>query len=210
MVWKCLAVAALCAGGCAAQQYEVGGAIGYGIYRNGTVFSPSGTAQAGIRNRFAAGFVIGEDLYEYVSGEIRYLYQDGHPFLSGGGVKTDIQGQSHAFHYDLLFHFQKRESRLRPFIALGAGAKDYVIAGPAPAQQPLSGIATLTASDQWKFLATAGVGVKYRLQKHVLLRFDLLDYMTGFPRRQIAPASGNTARGIFQQITPLFGASYLF
>jgi len=193
-----------------AQQYEFGGAIGYGFYRNGTIYSPAGSAQAGIRNRFAAGWVFGENRYEYVSGEVRYLYQDGHPFLSAGGVKSDIQGQSHAFDYALLFHLRKREQRLRPFFAMGAGAKGYVIAGPAPAPQPLPNIAGLTTKDEWKFLVVVGVGVKYRVREHILLRFDMLDYMTGFPRRQIAPMEGNTARGIFQQITPLFGASYCF
>jgi len=34
--------------------------------------------------------------------------------------------------------------------------------------------------------------------------------MTGFPRSQIVPAAGNTARGIFQQFTLMFGASYWF
>jgi hypothetical protein len=36
------------------QQYEIGANIGYGFYRGGTIFSDSGAAQAGIRNRFAA------------------------------------------------------------------------------------------------------------------------------------------------------------
>ena len=63
-----------------------------------------GKAAAGIRNRFAAGVVFGEDLYDHISGEIRYIYHDGHAFLSSGGVKTDMQGQSHTFTYDLLFH----------------------------------------------------------------------------------------------------------
>ena len=34
------------------QQYEVGADIGYGFYRNGSIYSAAGTAQAGIRNRF--------------------------------------------------------------------------------------------------------------------------------------------------------------
>ena len=197
------------AGVCLGQEYELGGAIGYGFYRDGTIYSPAGSVEAGIRNRFAASWVFGEDLYRHVSGEVRYLYHDGHPFLFSGGVKSDIQGQSHAFDYALLFHAAKRERRLRPFFTLGAGAKGYVIAGPAPAQA-LPGVAALTTTDEWKFLVVVGAGVKYRLRNHVLVRFDLLDYMTGFPRRQIAPAEGNTARGIFQQITPLFGASYWF
>jgi hypothetical protein len=44
----------------------------------------------------------------------------------------------------------------------------------------------------------------------VFLRAELLDYLTTFPRQQIVPAPHNTARGVFQQITPLFGVSYTF
>jgi hypothetical protein len=191
-------------------QYEFGGSFGYGIYRNGTVYGPGSTIQAGIRNRFAAGAVFGEEMYPYISGEVRYLYQDGHPFVSSNGVRTDIQGQSHTFTYDVLFHFEPSERRLRFFVAAGAGAKGYIIAGPAPTVQPLANIATLTTEDQWEFVADFGGGVKYALTKHVQLRGDLRDYMTKFPKRQIAPAQGNTARGIFQQFTPLFGVSYVF
>jgi hypothetical protein len=46
--------------------------------------------------------------------------------------------------------------------------------------------------------------------QHVVLRVDFLDYITTFPRRQILPAPGNTARGLFEQFTPLFGVGYLF
>jgi hypothetical protein len=194
---------------CFAQQYELGAAIGYGAYRNGTTFGPGESVTAGIRNRFAAGAVFGEDLYDHLSGEVRYTYQDGHPFLSGAGQKTDIQGQSQTLTYDVLFHFRDREHRVRPFLAAGLGAKEYVIAGPAPA--PIfPGIASLTTQDEWKFVGALGGGVKLRLARHVILRGDFLDYMTTFPKREILPAPGNTARGIFQQFTGLFGVSYTF
>jgi hypothetical protein len=193
-----------------AQTYEFGGSIGYGIYRDGSIFAPDADIHAGIRNRFAAGAVFGEDLYDYVSGEVRYLYQDGHPFLSGGGARSDIQGQSHALTYDLLFHFRNRSHKFRPFLEGGLGAKDYVIAGPAPSPQLFPNIAALTTVDEWKFATTVGGGIKYRIQQHVLLRVDFLDYMTTFPKRQIMPAPHNTARGVFEQFTPLFGVSYSF
>ncbi|HKE25045.1 MAG TPA: hypothetical protein VKB88_21940 [Bryobacteraceae bacterium] len=191
-------------------QYEFGGAIGYGIYRDGTIYGPGSTATAGIRNRFTAGAVFGEEPYEYISGEFRYLYHDGHPFISGAGTRTDIQGQSHIFTYDLLFHFEPRGKKLRFFAAGGAGAKGYIIRGPAPSPQPLANLATLTTRDQWMFVADVGGGVKYLVRKHVQLRADFRDYMTAFPKRQIAPATGNTARGILQQFTPMAGVSYVF
>jgi opacity protein-like surface antigen len=191
-----------------AQQYEIGANIGYGFYRNGTIYSEGASAKAGIRNRFAAGIVLGDDFSKYVSGEFQYLYHDGHPFLEAPGVKSDVQGQSHALTLNLLFHFQTREHRWRPFVLGGAGAKDYVIAGPEPFPQPIPQIATLTANDVWKIVFAVGGGVKFRLRPHVLLRAEFLDYLTTFPRQQLVPAPHNTARGIFEQFTPLFGVSY--
>jgi hypothetical protein len=93
----------------AQDQFEIGANVGYGFYRDGQIFSSSGTADAGIRNRFAAGIIIGEEISTYVSGEFRYLYHDGHPFLEFPGVKSDIQGNSDALTYALLFHFKPRE-----------------------------------------------------------------------------------------------------
>ncbi|HVN07111.1 MAG TPA: outer membrane beta-barrel protein [Bryobacteraceae bacterium] len=198
------------AGAALAQQCEIGATFGYGFYRDGSIYSAEGTAQAGIRNRFAAGIVLGTDISEYVSGEFDYLYHDGHPYLQAPGVKTDIQGNSDALTLQLLFHFKKRDHRLRPFLAGGTGAKEYVIAGPAPYPQPIPQIASLTTNDVWKTVFTAGGGVEYRLIPHMLLRVEFRDYLTTFPRQEIVPAPHNTARGIFEQFTPLFGVSYTF
>ncbi len=192
------------------QHYEVGADIGYGIYNNGTIFSADGTAQAGIRNRFAAGITLGDDFSNYVSGQFCYLYHDGHPFLQAPGVKADIQGQSDALTLQLLFHFKPRDHRFRPYLAGGTGAKEYIIAGPEPFPQPIPQIATLTTNDVWKVVFTAGAGVEFTLRPHLLLRGEFRDYITTFPRQQIVPAPHNTARGIFEQFTPLFGLSYTF
>ena len=192
------------------QKFELGADIGYGFYRDGTIFSATETVQAGIRNRFAAGLILGDEFSNYVSAEIRYLYHDGHPFLQAPGVKVDIQGQSNALTYNMLFHFAKREAPIRPYVEGGIGAKDYVIAGPAPFPQPIPQVASLTTNDVWKAAFCAGGGVAYRPIRHVLLRGEFVDYITTFPRQQIVPAPHNTARGIFQQFTPLFGASYTF
>lgn len=203
-------VAILFAAAVSAQQYEVGATIGYGVYRDGSIYFDSGTAQAGIRNRFAAGIFLADEFSNYVSAEFDYLYHDGHPFLQAPGVKSDIQGNSDALTCGLLFHFKPREHRWRPFLAGGAGAKEYVIAGPAPFPQPIPEIASLTTNDVWKVVFTAGGGVKFRLIPHMVLRAEFRDYITTFPRQEIVPAAHNTARGIFEQFTPLFGVSYIF
>lgn len=193
---------------CFAQQYEVGADIGYGFYRSGSIYSNDLTAKAGIRNRFAAGIVVGDEISKYMSVEFHYLYHDGHPFLEAAGAKSDIQGQSDALTADWLFYFKPRENRWRPFLDGGAGAKDYVIAGPEPFPQPFPQIASLTANDVWKMAFSVGGGVKFRPLPHMLLRAEFRDYLTTFPRQQIVPAPHNTARGIFEQFTPLFGISF--
>lgn len=201
----------LCAGVCFAQQWELGGFIGYGWYHNGTIYAPGESIQAGINNRFAAGAVVGEDLYEHLSGEVRWIYQDGHPFIEGPNeVKRDIQGNSQTFTYDLLFHVFPKEHRVRPYVAAGLGAKFYVNAGPVPIPQPFPAIAILTRDDEWKFAADIGGGVKFLVHPHLILRVDFRDYMTGFPRDQIRPVVGNTARGVLHMFTPMFGVSYWF
>ena len=167
-VWVLFASAAF------GQQYEIGADVGYGIYRDGTIFAGSETVQAGIRNRFAAGIVLGDEFSNYVSAEIQYLYHDGHPFLEGAGVKSDIQGNSQALTYSLLVHFQKRERRWRLFVEGGVGAKGYIIAGPAPFPQPIPQVASLTTNDVWKVVFSPGGLRKCSPRGAHRLRYDLL------------------------------------
>jgi opacity protein-like surface antigen len=207
--WRVLAFL-LCAGACCAQQYELSGTIGYGIYRDVRVNGAGANATAGIRNRFVAGAVICENMYEHISGEVRYLYQDGDPFLSAGGRMGNIQGQSHSFTYDVLFHVRDRDHKLRPYIAAGLGAKYYRTTGPEPNPQPAPGIADLVNTNQWRFLVDLGFGVKYRVSRHVILRADFRDYITQFPTHLFVPAGTGTDRGLFQMFTPMFGVGYAF
>ena len=203
-------IAFLSSAGAIAQQYDITGLIGYGFYREARVNSSSGTTTAGIRDRFAAGVVVGEDKYSRISGEIRYLYQDGDPFLSNGSLRANIQGQSHAIHYDVLFHAVDRDRRFRPFAAVGVGGKYYRTSGPAPVPQPFPQIATLVHANDWRLLVDVGVGFKYRLHNHVMLRGDFRDYITPFPKKLFAPTGNATDRGLFQQFTPTLGIGYWF
>src|SRR5205807_6486524 len=104
----------------------------------------AGTATAGVRNRFVVSVWAEEDMRTHIGGEVRYTYHDGHPFLSGLGAKTDLQGESHSFHYDALFPLFGTEKRLRPYLAAGIGAKLYHISGPPNLAQPLRNIGVLT------------------------------------------------------------------
>jgi opacity protein-like surface antigen len=208
---KLVALVVVLASAGVAQEWEFGGSVGYGAYRSGTVFGSNGqTATAEILNRFTAGAVIGEQVSGLISGELRWTYQDGHAVLTAAGVREEMDGHSHTVTYDVLFHFRRPERRLRPFFAAGAGVKGYIANGPPPQQNPLAAVATLVERDEWKPAFDLGAGLKYDLAGHVQLRFDVRDYLTTFPKRQIVPAPYSTARGIFQQFTPMFGVSYVF
>ena len=207
---KKFAAALLFASAALAQQWEVGGTLGYGWYRKVRVNGPGAEASVGIRNRFVAGAVLTEDLYEHVSGEIRYTYHDGDPFISLGARTANMQGQSHSFTYDTLLHVRDRDSRLRPFFAAGLGAKYFRITGPPPATQPAPGVATLVADSQWRLLVSIGAGVSYRLPNHLMIRADFRDYISPMPRKLFAPAPGATGRGLMHQFTPMVGIGFWF
>ena len=205
-----LLLAAMCALACEAQTWEAGVGVGYGAYRNVSIYAPAGKVMAGFRNRFVLTALLAEDLYEHVSGEVRYTYHDGDPFLQAGTLKANIQGQSHAFHYDLLIHARPREAKVRPYLAVGIGAKLYRVTGPAMPDQALGQIGRLASEDELKPLVTGGGGVRFRLLEHLALRVDFLDYITAFPKKVLQPAPLGTARGIFHQFTPMIVSSSVF
>jgi hypothetical protein len=205
-----LALALMVATAAFAQKWEAGGSFGYGWNRNLRVNGPGAEATVGIRDRFVAGAVLTEDLYEHVSGEVRYTYQDGDPFLSFNGRTANVQGQSHSFTYDTLLHLRDRDQRLRPFVVGGIGAKLYRTTGPSPAVQPAPSVAFLGESDQWKVLVSVGAGVTYRFPNHLLLRADFRDYISPAPRKVFVPAAGATVRGLVHQFTPMVGVGVWF
>jgi hypothetical protein len=75
----------VCGTACQAQRWETGVAGGYGFYRSASIYAPAGKATAGVQDRFVIGATLGDDMYERVSGELRYTYQDGDPFLKARG-----------------------------------------------------------------------------------------------------------------------------
>lgn len=185
-----------------AQRVELGGGGGYGFYRTVSVIAPGGTVDAGIQNRFTITAWGTDHMYEYLSGQIRYVYQDGDPFLKGSGQKVNVQGKSHSIHYDVLVYTRRRAARIRPHFAVGVGAKWYVVTGPANPDQPFLPIAQVTTATESKFLFDAGGGMEVRLKPRAVLLLDFRDYITTFPKKIIQPVPLATARGLFNQFTP--------
>ncbi|HOL71032.1 MAG TPA: hypothetical protein PLA43_00905 [Bryobacteraceae bacterium] len=174
-----------------AQTWEAGVLGGFGVYANRPkLTSPAGSAEAGLGDGPVAGAFLTQNLYRYVSGQIRYSWQRGDMSLSSGSRKATFSGDSHAIHYDWLIYALADEAKVRPFAAAGAGFKLYRGTGSETAVQPLQEVALLTRTSEWKPLVSLGAGVVWNATPWARLCIEFRDYMTPFPTRVIEPIEG--------------------
>lgn len=203
-----LAAGAL-AGPVFAQHWEVGGLAGGSFYTKKTVTSPAGTGDVGFKNSFAAGGLVGNDMYNYVGGELRYEYVRGPLMVKSGGTEATMSGEAHAIHYDFLIYATKRGSYIRPFVAAGGGVKYFRGTGADVVFQPLNRLALLTRTGEAKGLGSVGGGVKVKISEHLGLRVEFRDFITPFPKKVIAPSIGaSISGGIIHDFVPMVGITY--
>jgi hypothetical protein len=206
-----LALALSLAGACAAQEWEVGGMASYGFYRNLNAVNPAGSAMAGLSPGAAFGAVLGHNSTSRISGEFRYSYMANDLKLSSGGTDAHFGGTAHAFHYDLILHPRPRHgSKVLPFMAMGGGMKVYEGTGKEVAYQPLSDFALLTKTREVKAMISVGGGLKMILGPRLLLRAEVRDYITAFPKQVITPLPGTKVSGWLNDFVPMVGISYVF
>jgi hypothetical protein len=195
-----------------AQKWEVGGAVGGGFYTSDNITIPGATASvsAKIQSDLVGSVWVGNYSSGKWGGELRYDYQMGNLELTQGSTQPTFAAHSQDIHYDFLYHFMGGESRVQPFVAFGAGIKLYQGTGTQVAYQPLSNFALLTQAQDLVGMASAGVGVKFKLASHVMLRLDVHDYISPFPKQVIAPALGAKASGWIQDFVPMAGFAFVF
>jgi hypothetical protein len=174
------------------------------------VSGPAGSGDVGIKNSVAVGAYFGSDMYKRLGGELRYEFLPGDLKVSSGGSEATFSGQAHAIHYDFLFHFTPKGSRLRPFVSGGGGVKIYRGTGKATVTQTLSSLALLTNTHQTSGLGVFGGGVKAQVTPHLTLRFEVQDFLTPFPKQVIAPAPGAKISSILNEIVFLAGLGITF
>jgi hypothetical protein len=191
------------------QKWEVGGGVGGGFSTSDDVTSPSGSADAKIQTGLVGSAWIGNYSQGHWGGELRYDYEMGNLELSHGSAQATFGAHSQAIHYDFLYHFLSRESRVQPFIAFGAGIKIYQGTGTQVLYQPLSNVALLTQAQDLVPMASGGAGLKFKLAPHVILRLDVHDYLTPFPKQVITPVTGKT-QGWLQDFVPMAGLAFVF
>ncbi len=191
-----------------AQKWEFGAVGGASIYTSQTATSGTASADAGFKNGYSAGVLVGNNISDHVGGEVRYLYSMNDLEVKSGSARAGMSAQSHAIHYDLLFHFTPRNSRVRPFVSVGGGTKYYRSTGNETAFQPLSNLVLLTRANEWKGMFAVGGGVKIAVSKHVSLRAEFKDYISPIPTKLLTPARNAQLSGWMQNFVPLFGIVY--
>ncbi len=202
--------AALVAPPAMAQRWEVGGGVGGGFYTSQDINNPVGSASAKIDTNVAGSAWVGNVGTGHWAGEIRYDFQLGDLALSQGGTKVSFGGQSQAVHYDLQWRFASSESFIQPFVAAGAGVKLYQGTGTQEIYQPLSNYALLTKVQDLTPMVSVGGGLRFKLSTHMVLRVEVHDYLTPFPKKVIAPAANSkVSAGWLEDFVPMVGLSFV-
>jgi len=191
-----------------AQKWEFGAGAGGGFYTASDITSAAGTAKAKIGTNLAASAWVGNNKAGKWGGEFRYDYQRGPLQLKQGSTEASFGAESHAIHYDFLYHFAESEAPVRPFVAVGGGLKAYRGTGEEALFQPLSKIALLTKAQDLTAMVSVGAGFKMQLSRRTQLRIDVHDYMTPFPKQVITPAVGATGGSWIHDIVPMVGISF--
>lgn len=218
--WKATVLVALAAGvlvqPATAQRpdssVEVGALGLISDYRSVGVSNGAGqSGSVGPGLGFSGGFVLGQQMSDRWGGEFRYLYFRNDLELNAGSQSADLNAQSHVVHYDLLYYFKDPDARFRPYVAAGGGLKRYQGFGSEDPFQPLSNLALLTKTSQNMLMGDFGVGIKYRLTRHAVIRIEFRDYITGIPENVIAASPGATIDGdILHHWSPIFGISWIW
>jgi hypothetical protein len=193
-----------------AQQWELGAQFGLAVSHDPAISGPNGSAQTGFPVKAIASVVWGENLYQYFSGEFRYMFRWGGPKLTSDGTGAEMSGYANLLTYEILVHMKSRESRFRPFVAGGSGIKIYTGTGDQSVNQPLANVAALRPVTQVEPAISVGGGVKYLLARDVQFRIDFRTYMTPSPNDLIRPVGKAVTKGWSFDLVPMLGISYVF
>jgi len=202
-----LAGLAVCA---QAQQWEFGGLGGGAFLNHVTATAPSGSGTAGFQPGVVFGGFLGQNMSSHIGGEIRYEYFQSNLELKHNGASATFSGQAHAVHYDLLLHTHSKASSVQFYGAIGGGVKVFRGTGQEMSAQPLYQYGYFTKTQTIKPLFDVGGGVRFGIGKHVALRVEVRDFITGFPTQVLMPPAKVSYGSILHDIVPMVAVSYLF
>lgn len=193
-----------------AQQWEFGLVGGTSISNTVAATSTAGSATAGFATGFAAGAFLKENVRRFanISGELRYEYLESNMRLSSAGQTASFSGYTHAIHYDVVYHTNPQESPVQVFGALGGGVKVFEGTGTQEAYQPLSQFGYFTKTDAIKPMISAGGGISVRLGPSFLLRAEVRDFISEFPKAVLTPPPGVKYGSWLNDVVPMISIVY--
>lgn len=198
-------------GAAMAQQWEFGAGGGIAVHKNATVKNGSRSGDAGFKPGPAFSVFATQNMYDWLGGEIRYTFQLSDMKVSSGGSEATFSGQSHAFHYDLLFYATGRTAPVRPYLIAGGGGKYFRGTGKESAVAPPNAdLAILTKTSQIEPLAVFGGGVRIKAGRNTFIRLEARDYFSPIPKDVIAPAPGASMGRWVHAFTPMLSLSFGF
>jgi hypothetical protein len=192
-----------------AQEWEIGGGGGYGWSLNSSVTDGVNSVRSGQAPRPAFSVFVAENEYNYIGGECQYVFRSGGTQLKSPGIVETASGYSNILVYNLTVYMTHRESRIRPFVAAGAGIKIYTNSSRF-VPQPLAGTALLLQGTEVKPAVSFDGGVKYMLPRHVQLRLDFRAYASPTPDDLIRPVAAARIKGWLFDLMPMVGVAYVF
>ena len=142
---------------------------------------------------YSSGFLMGvrltQNLKQKMGAELDYTYAN-QPLtflnLSPTIPQLKVGHRVHSFVYSILYYFGDRNSRVRPFVSLGAGASLFQIDGSSKFEAASRGV---DLNDTWKFVGSFGGGVKYMINESIGVRFDVRDLVSGIPNYSLPSTS---------------------
>lgn len=191
-----------------AQQWEFGGLGGGSFLNTVGVTAPAGNATAGFANGAAFGGYVGYNSYKHLGGEIHYSYLPTNLKLSSNGSEATFNGNSHAIHYDVVFHTKEGGGKAQFFASAGGGVKIFRGTGTEHAAQGLSSFGYFTKTQEFKPMGTVAAGVKVKIAPRVFLRAEIRDYLTAFPKQVIAAPAGVKYGTLLNDIVPMVGIGF--
>jgi hypothetical protein len=191
---------------------ELGVLGGFGLATPTTATAGGTSANLGFQPGPAVGALLGDNWgkSKVFGGEVRYLLLFDNLKISQGGTQATLSGRSHLIHYDVLLHACPPHSPVRPFLAVGGGARLIEGTGAPQVYQPLSQYALLTQTSEVVPLISAGGGVKFRLGPRVNLRAEIRDYISPHLSNVITASPGASLHGWIHEIVSMAALTYTF
>ena len=191
-----------------AQQWEAGVGGGYGFLNHVDASGAAGRATAGFAPGYTLGAYFKQDFQKRLFGQIRYEYMQSNLRLSSGGRRAEFSGRAHAIHYDFGYQTTPEGSRPQFFAAVGGGVKIFTGDGTESAVQPLSQFGFFTNTSDVKPLFTSNAGVSFRLREHVVVRAEIQNYLSPFPRAVLTPAPGVRFGKVLDDVVPMITVGF--